>query len=133
LPIESTCCSAACVVHTQSYFEKLLTEASHALNESRPSSTRGLGASGSAAADGEGRSSLSLSTSGAAASGSSWVRRAASGLFLTPRRSFDAHMTAYNRAWVQLWAHTANFEQWQQHHPHPCAQDDLDRSFPVSH
>jgi hypothetical protein len=42
-------------------------------------------------------------------------------------------MTAYNRAWVQLWARTANFEQWQQHHPHPCAQDDLDRSFPVSH
>lgn len=82
----------------QSYFEKLLSDASQALHSTRGSQV------------------------------SSWMPRAVSGLLTPGNRSLDAKLADYNRAWVQQWMATRNFAAWQDLYPHPCLQEELDKS-----
>lgn len=83
----------------QTYFEKLLCEASQALHSARTS-----------------------------AATTSWVRQAVSGILTPGRSSVDPRLMDFNRAWVHQWMKTRNYGAWAELYPHPCLQEMLDKS-----
>lgn len=98
-PSDSGSYHPATRVPLQTYFEKLLCEASQALHSARTN-----------------------------AATTSWVRQAVSGILTPGRSSVDPRLMDFNRAWVHQWMKTRNYAAWAELYPHPCLQEMLDKS-----